>query len=56
VENLANLKELCQKIVMYAKNGDPVHDVIEQSPYSESELIYELALDYLASHPNTSSY
>jgi len=48
VQNPADLKEVCEQIVVYVKNGDPIKDVIEQTPYSETELIYELALAYLA--------
>lgn len=46
MHNSADIKEICEKIVAYVKNGDPVKDVIEQTPYSETELIYELALAY----------
>lgn len=46
MRNPADLKEICEQIIASANNGDPVTDVIEQTPYSETELIYELALAY----------
>ena len=48
MRNLADLQELCELIVEYADIGSPVKDAIEQSPYTTDELIYELALDFLA--------
>jgi hypothetical protein len=50
MENPADLTEVCKQIVEYVKNGDPAKDVIEQSAYSETELIYELALFYVSKH------
>jgi hypothetical protein len=49
VEDWADLGFVCRKIVSYHKNGDPVKDVVEQTPYSEAELLVELARDYLKS-------
>lgn len=48
MSNLADLQELCKLIVQYSDDGNPVKDAIEQSPYTTDELIYELALDFLA--------
>lgn len=49
MKNLADLDELCELIVKYADQGNPVKDAIEQSPYSTDELIYELALLHVMS-------
>jgi hypothetical protein len=46
MKNPADLKEVCEQIVDFARDR-PIHDVIEQTPYSETELIYELALSYI---------
>lgn len=48
MNNSADLTEVCQEVIKFFKNGDPVKDVIENTPYSEEELIYELALAYIA--------
>ena len=48
MKNPADLTEVCETILAYSKNGDPIKDVIEQSAYSTDELIYELALFYLS--------
>jgi len=50
MKNPADLFEVCQEIVKYIDNGDPAKDVIENTPYSESELLYELALHYVRSN------
>lgn len=47
MKNLADLDELCELIVQYADNGDPIKDAIEQSPYFTEELLYELALAHV---------
>lgn len=47
MENPADLYQICKRIIAFVDNGDPVKDVIEQTPYTETELLYELALDYL---------
>ena len=48
MENPADLLEVCKGIVDFVNNGDPPKDVIENSAYSETELIYELALFYVS--------
>jgi hypothetical protein len=47
MDNPADLLEVCKTILAYQKNGDPAKDVIEQTPYSEDELLHELALFYV---------
>lgn len=47
MKNPAHLLEVCETLIRYIDNGDPAKDVIEQTPYSETELLYELALDYV---------
>ena len=49
MKNPADLYEVCQELIRYIDQGDPVKDVLEDTPYSESELIYELALHYVRS-------
>jgi hypothetical protein len=48
MKNPADLTEVCETILAYSENGDPIKDVIEQSAYSVDELIHELALFYVA--------
>jgi len=47
---MSHLLELCKKISEYAKNGDPIKDVIEPSDYREDELLVELAEHYIAAN------
>lgn len=49
MKNPADLLEVCLELIKYIDNGDPAKDVIEKTPYSETELIYELAIDYVRS-------
>lgn len=48
MKNPADLTEVCETILAYYENGDPIKDVIEQSAYSTEELIRELVLFYLS--------
>lgn len=41
------LYKLCTVLVAHDRRGDPVKDVVEQSPFSKSELLVRLAKDYL---------
>lgn len=47
MDNWSDLDFICRKILEYSLNGDPVKDVIEQTPYSVDELIVELATEYV---------
>lgn len=42
-----SLLDLCKKIIKYADNGDPVKDVIENTQYTEDEVIILLAKAYI---------
>lgn len=48
MKNPADLLEVSQGIIDYVKNGDPAKDVIENSAFTENELIYKLALFYVS--------
>jgi hypothetical protein len=56
MKNPADLFEVCKEIIKYVDNGDPAKDVLEQTPYSESDLIYELALAYISAHEIKSQF
>jgi hypothetical protein len=43
MDNWADLEFICKKILEYHENGDPVKDVIEHTPYSQDQLLVELA-------------
>lgn len=43
----SDMKFICRKIIEANKNGDPVKDVIENTPYRESEILDDLAREYL---------
>lgn len=43
----AVLRSICEDILKFAKNGDPVKDVIENTSYTEEELLVELAKYYI---------
>lgn len=47
MKNPADLLEVCKTILEYQDNGDPAKDVIDQSAYTNDELIHELALFYV---------
>jgi hypothetical protein len=48
MENWSDFDFVCQKVLEYAERGDPIKDVLEQTPYSETEFILELVRDYIA--------
>lgn len=48
MKNPADLLEVCKTILEYQDNGDPAKDVIDQSAYTNDDLIHELALFYVA--------
>jgi hypothetical protein len=48
-----SLLDLCKEMVAYAKNGDPVKDVIENSEYREDELLVLLAKHYIKTNKPT---
>ena len=50
MQNPADLLEVCKTILAFDEMGDPQKDVIEQSAYSEQELIHELCLFYVSKH------
>ncbi len=48
MKNPADLLEVCKTILRYQEKGDPAKDVIEQTSYSEDELLHELCLFYVS--------
>ncbi len=47
MENWSDFDFVCEQVLAYINNGDPVKDVLEKTPYSETEFIEELVRHYL---------
>jgi hypothetical protein len=47
MDNWSDFDFVCQKVLEAMRQGDPYKDVLEQTPYSEADFVYELVLQYL---------
>ena len=47
VENWSDFDFVCAQVIAYASNGDPIKDVLEKTPYNETEFILELVRHYM---------
>lgn len=47
MDNWSDFDFVCRKVLEYHAQGDPIKDVLEKTPYSETEFIIELVRCYL---------